>query len=85
MRRWFSRPWTSFVTVGFGMRSEFAARVKVPDSTTRTNTRMACSWLEFAGVAMTGLFTIGNKVVIDAPFIGVPMINTVDPPQRSTA
>jgi hypothetical protein len=29
------------VTVGFGIRSELAALVKVPASTTRTNTRMA--------------------------------------------
>jgi hypothetical protein len=40
------------VTVGFGIRRELAALVKVPASTTRTNTRMASIWLKFGWVAM---------------------------------
>ena len=52
MRRWFSSPWTSLVTVGLGMRSELAALVNVPASTTRTNTRMASIWLKFGAAAM---------------------------------
>ena len=52
MRRWLSSPWTSLVTVGLGMRSEFAAFVKLPASTTRTNTRMASIWLKFGLAAM---------------------------------
>jgi hypothetical protein len=34
---------TSFVTVALGISSESAALVKLPDSTTRANTRMASS------------------------------------------
>ena len=58
MRRWLSSPWTSLVTVGFGMRRESAALVKVPASTTRTYTRMACIWLKFGLAAMGGDYSL---------------------------
>jgi hypothetical protein len=43
-RRRVSSCCTIFVTVGFGICSESAARVKVPASTTRAKTRIAVIW-----------------------------------------
>src|SRR6185295_3550517 len=40
------------------MRSESAARVNVPDSTTRTKTRMACIWLKFGLAGMDADYSL---------------------------